>query len=137
MMVVGTLASPPSCRDKGLGVGVLDEGALCLSSWVCDHLMGYHHTPGKSRCDEDKHKAPTLPHIRPLSLQDGGGHLKSLPDLVVKHYQDGGGTFRVIPTFGRQCSSVRGCYLSSILPFFDGIFHPGDSGQLMELRHLG
>ena len=116
-MVVGTLASPPSCRDKGLGwvdVGVLDEGALCLSSWVCDHLMGYHHTPGESRCDEDKHKAPTLPHIRPLSLQDGGGHFQSLPDLVVKHYQDGGGRFALFP---HSVVSVRQ-YEDAIYPLY-------------------
>jgi hypothetical protein len=42
-------------------------------------------------CREDKHKAPTHPHIRPLSLQDagdGGGCFQSLPYSVVKHYQD-------------------------------------------------
>src|SRR5216683_5965910 len=42
--------------------------ALCLSSLGCDHLAS--RNPTGSRCHEDKHKAPTLPHIRPLSLQD-------------------------------------------------------------------
>ncbi len=37
--------------------------ALCLS------LL--HEVPTGSRCRQDKHKAPTLPYIRPLSLQDG------------------------------------------------------------------
>src|SRR5229473_8399905 len=35
-------------------------GATCL----------LHAVPKGSRCHQDKHKAPTLPHIRPLSLQD-------------------------------------------------------------------
>jgi len=29
-------------------------------------------SPEESRCHEDKHKAPTLHHIHPLSLQDEG-----------------------------------------------------------------
>jgi len=29
-----------------------------------------HAVPTGSRCHQDKHEAPTLPHIRPLSLQD-------------------------------------------------------------------
>ena len=33
---------------------------------------GPYETPGESHADEDKHKAPTLPHILPLSLQDEG-----------------------------------------------------------------
>jgi hypothetical protein len=28
--------------------------------------------PGETCYDEDKHKAPALPHIHPLSLQDAG-----------------------------------------------------------------
>src|SRR5713101_6711733 len=36
-------------------------GATCL----------LHAVPTGARCHQDKHKAPTLPHIRPLSLQDG------------------------------------------------------------------
>ncbi len=35
-------------------------GATCL----------LHEIPTGSRCHQDKHQAPTLPHIRPLSLQD-------------------------------------------------------------------
>ncbi len=56
-----------TCRDKGWG-GV-DEGALCLSSLRYDHAV--LRNPDESRCDEDKHKAPTLPLIHSLSLQDG------------------------------------------------------------------
>jgi len=36
-----------------------------------DHLASWN--PDESYSNEDKHKAPTLLHIRPLSLQDGGG----------------------------------------------------------------
>ena len=46
----------------------MDEGAWCLSSSGCDFLL--HEVPKGSRCHQDKHKAPTLPHIRPMSLQD-------------------------------------------------------------------
>ena len=45
----------------------MDEGALCLSSMGYDH--GVLRNPDESNCDEDKHKAPTHPLIRPLSLQ--------------------------------------------------------------------
>ena|SRR5258706_7642371 len=31
-----------------------------------------NYNPNESCCDEDRHKAPTLPFIHPLSLQDGG-----------------------------------------------------------------
>jgi len=54
---------PGSCRDKGRG-GV-DEGLVLV-------LVGVlHEVPTGSRCHQDKHQAPTLLHIRPLSLQDG------------------------------------------------------------------
>ncbi len=86
---MGTLAAPLSCRDKGLG-GV-DAGALCLSSSGSRNLAEPHETPTKSCCRQDKHKAPAHPHIRPLSLQDGG---TSFPDLVVNIHQDGDDLFR-------------------------------------------
>src|SRR5713101_2787314 len=80
---------PASCRDKGRG-GV-DEGALCLSWLGCD--LGALRNPKGSRCHQDKHKAPTLPHIRPLSLQDPfrsspfiGIGADTLPVLVVNIY---------------------------------------------------
>jgi hypothetical protein len=85
-MAVGTLAAPASCRDKGKGR--VDAGALCLSWLECDHQAS--RNPGESRCHEDKHKAPTHPHIRPLSLQDAGdegGHFQSLFYSVVKNHQ--------------------------------------------------
>ncbi len=71
----GTLAAPSSSRDNGRGrvdVGVLDEGALCLSGvgWTGN---AYRGTPTESHANEDKHKAPTAPRIGPLSLQNGGG----------------------------------------------------------------
>jgi len=58
---------PASCRDKGRG-GV-DEGALCLSSWRLPHLAGDPEHLTEAWGDQDKHKAPTHPHVRPLSLQ--------------------------------------------------------------------
>src|SRR5712692_6790786 len=39
--------------------------------------------------NEDKHKAPSSPPPRPLSLQDAGGHFLSFPDSVVTSHQDG------------------------------------------------
>ena len=44
---------------------------------------------GESDGNEDKHKAPALPHIHPLSLQDGGGRFPSFLDSGVKDHQDG------------------------------------------------
>src|SRR6266446_9851653 len=67
-----------------------DEGAWCLSSSECDHLASPN--PNESKSEEDKHQAPTLPLIRPLSLQDGD---------------------RRIPGFGRSKPSGRGRTLPS------------------------
>ena len=44
-----------------------------MSWWEGDPLAS--RNPNQSQCHEDKHKAPTLLHIRPLSLQDGGDSL--------------------------------------------------------------
>jgi len=63
----------------------VDVGALCLSSWQLVSL-GFREANG-SHSDEDKHKAPTQPHIHPLSLQDGGGRFLSFPDSVVNSHQ--------------------------------------------------
>ena len=60
--------------------------ALCLSCLECDHHASSY--PGEADGHEDKHKAPTHPHIRPLSLQDGSERFRSLPYSVVKHHQD-------------------------------------------------
>ncbi len=57
--------------------------------------MLLHETPGESCCHQDKHKAPTPPHIRPLSLQDGSGCFPSLPHSVVKIHQDAGAHYRI------------------------------------------
>ena len=81
---MGTLAALVSCRDNGRGRA--DEGALCLSSLGFDDPLGHHVTPTELRCHEDKHKAPTHPHIHPLSLQD---EATPFPYLVVKNHQDG------------------------------------------------
>src|SRR6266446_8294896 len=62
----GDACVPGSCRDKGRG-GV-DEGAWCLS-WLGGDL-GAPRSPHWLALPPDKHQAPTLPHIRPLSLQD-------------------------------------------------------------------
>src|SRR5216683_7851190 len=84
----------PSCRDKGRS-GV-DEGALCLSWWGCDRLAS--RNPDHSSCQQDKHKAPTLLHVHPLSLQDAGGPSHSFPDSVVKNHQG-------------DCSNSQGLFL--------------------------
>ena len=56
-----------------------------------------HGTLAESRCHEDKHEAPTLPHIRPLSLQGAGGPFQSFPDVAGKIYRDAGGRFPLFP----------------------------------------
>ena len=55
-----------------------------------------HETPTEACCHKDKHKAPTLPHISPLSLQDEDA--SPLPHSFVKIHQDTDGR---IPDFGR------------------------------------
>src|SRR5579871_2607913 len=61
--------SLPVCRDRGMWGG--RAGALCLSfvGWYDPFVSG---DSMESYCDEDRHKAPALPHIRPLSLQEVG-----------------------------------------------------------------
>ena len=57
----------------------MEEGALCLSSSGSSYLMGPQQDTTASWCDQDKHKAPSLPHILPLSLQGGAdGSVHSL-----------------------------------------------------------
>jgi hypothetical protein len=77
---------PASCRDKGRS-GV-DEGALCLSWWP-DEWSGLREAT-RSHPHEDKHKAPTLLHVHPLSLQDAGRPSHSFPDSVGKNHQGDG-----------------------------------------------
>src|SRR5229473_1197130 len=60
-----------------------------------------HEVPTGSRCRQDKHKAPTLPYIRPLSLQDGD---RRIPEFG-RSKPSGRG--RTIPFFGYQTSSGR------------------------------
>ena len=64
---IGEWERPASCRDKGWG-GV-DEGALCLSWWRVPHLAGDPQYLTAAWGEQDKHKAPTHPHVHPLSLQ--------------------------------------------------------------------
>ena len=48
----------------------MDDGAVCLSWWgatMPPQIMQLTEACG----GQDKHKAPSLPHIHPLSLQDG------------------------------------------------------------------
>ena len=47
----------------------MDAGALCLSSLGCGPSA--LRNPNASCGHQDRHKAPTLPRIRPLSLQQG------------------------------------------------------------------
>src|SRR5581483_119421 len=63
-----------------------DAGALCLSASSSRNPAAHHQIPEESCCHEDKHKAPTQPHIRPLSLQNWSEHSISLPHLVSKKY---------------------------------------------------
>jgi len=65
----------------------VDVGALCLSSSGSRHLVGSEQNPTEASCDQDKHKAPSLPRIHPLSLQDGSGWCLSFPHSVVKDHQ--------------------------------------------------
>src|SRR6266851_4126265 len=44
------------------------RGPCACPRWGATCLL--HAVPKGSRCHQDKHQAPTLPHIRPLSLQD-------------------------------------------------------------------
>src|SRR5579872_5710989 len=79
----GAASGPASSRDKGRGR--VDEGALCLSSLDSRESNEASYNLGGITCRKDKHKAPTLPRIRPLSLQDVG---TSLPYSVIKIHQD-------------------------------------------------
>src|SRR5579859_252443 len=56
------------CRDKGR-CG-MDEGALCLSPSCGGDLLASQHTTTNRIATRDKHKAPTLPSVHPLSLQN-------------------------------------------------------------------
>jgi hypothetical protein len=71
-------------------------GALCLSSCGCDSL-GFRQAAW-SHPHEDKHKAPTRPHIRPLSLQDGNVHCCIRLAKFIR------AEARIIPDFGYQTS---------------------------------
>ena len=44
------------------------RGPGACPGWGATWLL--HAVPTGSHCQQDKHQAPTLPHIRPLSLQD-------------------------------------------------------------------
>jgi hypothetical protein len=52
------------------GAFVVEVGTLAVSPGILK-VAGESRTLGESTGDEDKHKALTHPHIRPLSLQDG------------------------------------------------------------------
>ena len=76
------------CRDAG-GCRV-DEGSL-----VCvlhTGMIRLRHETGMNRAaTKDRHKAPALPPLVPLSLQDSGPLVAfSLPALIVKIHQDAG-----------------------------------------------
>ena len=51
------------------------RGPCACPHWGATGLL--HEVPTGSRCHQDKHKAPTLPLIRPLSLQDPFGRQQS------------------------------------------------------------
>jgi hypothetical protein len=79
-------------EGRNLKRGGEDVGALRLSLWGCDHFVS--RNPNESHCDEDKHKAPTPPHIRPLSLQDGGD---PFPFITSSGCQRPSGRMRTFP----------------------------------------
>ena len=79
--------------------------------WLVDSA-GCHQIPTESCCHQDKHKAPTRPHILPLSLQKRGER------------------FPVIAAFGRQISCRA--YACSTLYFAPA----RDSSLFMTLRWL-
>src|SRR5216684_1678679 len=82
---------PASCMHpvgtRG-GVGWMRGPGACPGGDETGRLASGN--PDHSSCHQDKHQAPTLPHIRPLSLQDGGGRLPSFPYSVVNIHQDAG-----------------------------------------------
>src|SRR5947209_3485227 len=59
------------------------RGPCACPGWAATCWL--HAVPKESRCHQDKHKAPTLPHIRPLSLQDPGMH--AVPKESRCHYR--------------------------------------------------
>src|SRR5581483_2401439 len=68
-MPIGTLAAqsrPVGTRGGG------GRGGLVLVLVGERHPARHYEIPLESACHEDKHKAPTHPHIRPLSLQNRG-----------------------------------------------------------------
>jgi len=46
------------------------------------HLVGSEQHP--TEVDQDRHKAPTLPHVRPLSLQGGASVFSHFPIRLPK-----------------------------------------------------
>ena len=55
-------------------------GPCACPRWVLINVPG---DPNGIALHEDKHKAPTFPRIRPLSLQDEGRHFLSFRFLLV------------------------------------------------------
>jgi len=100
-----------SSSDTPLWVSLLENGGasymnrqgLVLVLVRFTSLGKAPRTPNESWCDEDKHKAPTHPHIRPLSLQRWGGRSVPFPYSIVKNHQDAGDAsvpVGMIPTCG-------------------------------------
>src|SRR5579872_5850505 len=106
---------PAPCRDKGWSGA--DAGALCLSSLDDDDPARSHITPTDSPSDEDKHKSPSPPYIRPLSLQDGGGRFPSLCCSVAKVLQG-------------RCPAPTLVYITSYCALLHQhmFLHPGQKG---------
>src|SRR5712692_11255800 len=66
------------------GVGRMRGPCACPGGSVIP--LGFRMPFASLHPAPDKHKAPTLPHVRSLSLQDGA---TSLPYSIVKIHQDG------------------------------------------------
>src|SRR6266851_5381296 len=78
---VGTRGGVEWMRGPGACPG---WGATCL----------LHAVPTGARCHQDKHQAPTLPHIRPLSLQDP---IRSSTVIFAPHSPNGATTSSTRP----------------------------------------
>ena len=82
---------PPLMNVDSGSVGTRGEvgwmrGPCACPRWLCVIRRGITY-PTESYCEKDKHKAPSFPHIHPLSLQDGP---RALLHSVGKIHQDMG-----------------------------------------------
>src|SRR5260221_11486368 len=97
MRPVGLTQPRPLVMPAGLGEGASQGpvGTRGRVGWMrgpgaCprgDATILPHGTPTNRRATRDKHQAPTLLLVHPLSLQDGGRHSHSSPHSVINIHQ--------------------------------------------------